>query len=251
MVEEVNKAQTDFVKKVFSEVPTTYERINHVLTFGFDTIWRKKAARIAAKAMAKTVAKALANTGGNHWVDMCTGTGETSAYLSRLAPVGTTVTAVDLSPEMMAEARKKPEAKNINFVLADVKELPFPNESIDLITISFATRNINLNKKALVQSFSEFHRVLKPGGRFVNLETSQPPIGFIKVLFHLFIKLFVKQVGSRMSGSMSGYLYLSKTIPKFYTAHELADIMHQTGFSDVNFKRLLFGVAAIHQGTKS
>ncbi len=246
MIKKTNTAQTDFVKKVFSEVPTTYERINHILTFGYDTIWRKKAARIAAKSVASTVA----NTGSNHWVDMCTGTGETAVYLSRLAPVGTTVTAVDLSPEMMAEARKKPEAKNINFVLADVKELPFPNESIDLITISFATRNINLNKEALIQSFSEFHRVLKPGGLFVNLETSQPPIGFIRMLFYLFIKLFVKQVGSRLSGSMSGYIYLSKTIPKFYTAYELADIMHQAGFQNITFKRLLCGVAAIHQGTK-
>ena len=238
MTEEVNDKQINFVKKVFSEVPTTYERINHVLTLGFDTIWRKKAVRIAVKA------------GGSHWVDVCTGTGETAAYLSRFAPEGTNVSAVDLSPEMMAEARKKPEAKNINFVIADVKELPFEDESIDLITISFATRNINLNKEALIKSFSEFHRVLKPGGRFVNLETSQPPTGFIKILFHLFIKLFVKQIGSKMSGSMSGYLYLSKTIPKFYTAKELADILHQVGFSDVTFKRLLFGVAAIHQGTK-
>ena len=193
----------------------------------------------------------MAKTGGSHWVDMCSGTGETAAYLSRLAPAGTNVTAVDLSPEMMAEALKKSEAKNINFVLADVKELPFADESIDLITISFATRNINLNKEVLIKSFSEFYRVLKPGGLFVNLETSQPPIGFIRMLFHLFIKLFVKQVGSRMSGSMSGYLYLSKTIPKFYTAHELVEIMQQAGFSDIIFKRLLFGVAAIHQGAKS
>jgi demethylmenaquinone methyltransferase/2-methoxy-6-polyprenyl-1,4-benzoquinol methylase len=242
MIKKVNNTQTDFVKKIFSEVPTTYERINRILTLGFDTIWRKKAAKIAAKAVAKA--------GGSHWVDMCTGTGETVAYLSRLAPEGTNVSAVDLSPEMMAEARKKPEAKNINFILADVKELPFPNKSIDLITISFATRNINLNKEALIKSFSEFHRVLKSGGHFVNLETSQPPIGFIRMLFHLFVKLFVKQIGSRMSGSLSGYLYLSKTIPKFYTANELADILRQAGFKDVTYNHLLFGVAAIHQGTK-
>ena len=238
MTKEVNDKQINFVKKVFSEVPTTYERINHILTFGFDTIWRKKAAKIAAFYR------------GSEWIDMCTGTGETAAYLSRLAPEGTNVTAVDLSPEMMAEAHKKPEAEKINFIIADVKELPFEDESIDLITISFATRNINLNKEALLKSFSEFHRVLKPSGHFVNLETSQPPIGFIKMLFHLFIKLFVKQVGSRMSGSMSGYLYLSKTIPIFYNAKELVDILKLAGFSDVTFKRLLFGIAAIHQGTK-
>ncbi|MDA3814035.1 MAG: ubiquinone/menaquinone biosynthesis methyltransferase [Candidatus Cloacimonetes bacterium] len=234
----MNNKQTDFVKKVFSEVPTTYERTNHVLTLGFDTIWRKKTAKIAA------------SHGGTEWVDMCTGTGEMAAYLSRLAPQGTNVSAVDLSSEMMAEASKKLEAENIKFFEADVKDLPFEDGSIDLITISFATRNINLNKKALVKSFSEFRRVLKQGGRFVNLETSQPPSYMIRKLFHLFVKLFVKQVGSRISGSINGYLYLSKTIPKFYTAKELADIMYQAGFQHITFKRLLFGVAAIHQGTK-
>ena len=73
----MSKTNTNFVQKVFSEVPETYERINHVLTLGFDTLWRKQAVKIATKA------------GGSRWVDMCTGTGEMATYLSRLAPEGT------------------------------------------------------------------------------------------------------------------------------------------------------------------
>lgn len=229
---------TDFLKKVFSEVPASYERVNHVLTLGFDTVWRRRAARIAAA------------DGGGRWVDMCTGTGEMAVYLSRLAPEGTRIQAVDFSQAMLAEARKKPEAKDIDFVSADIKILPFPDESIDLVTMSFAARNINLSRKALVQSFSELHRVLKPGGRLVNLETSQPSSRFARKLFHLYVKLFVKQVGSRISGSKTGYSYLSKTIPRFYPADVLVDILCQAGFGEVTFQRLLFGVAAIHQARK-
>jgi demethylmenaquinone methyltransferase/2-methoxy-6-polyprenyl-1,4-benzoquinol methylase len=131
-----------------------------------------------------------------------------------------------------------------------VKDLPFEDNSIDLITMSFATRNINFNKDTLIKCFSEYHRVLKPGGRFVNLETSQPTIRFIRTLFHLFIKLFVSKIGTIISGSQDGYLYLSKTIPRFYNASELANILQLAGFTDVTFKRLILSIAAIHISRK-
>ncbi|MHC4642406.1 MAG: ubiquinone/menaquinone biosynthesis methyltransferase [Planctomycetota bacterium] len=229
---------TGFVQSVFSEVPATYELVNHVLTLGLDVVWRKRAARIAAAAS------------GGQWADMCTGTGEMAVYLSRLAPKGTKIYAIDFSGPMMTKAAKKPQAKHIHFVTSDIKALPFPNESFDLITISFATRNINLSKDILIRSFAEFYRVLKPGGRFVNLETSQPSSSLIRRLFHLYIKLFVKLIGSRISGSRAGYAYLATTIPRFYAPEELADILCRAGFQEVTFQKLLFGVAAIHQGMK-
>jgi len=84
----------------------------------------------------------------------------------------------------------------------------------------------------------------------VNLETSQPSSTLIRKLFHLYIKLFVKQVGSRISGSKAGYSYLSKTIPKFYSAPELADILKQSDFNEVTYSRMLLGIAAIHKARK-
>lgn len=218
---------------------STYELVNHILTFGLDVLWRRRAARIAAAL------------GGSQWADMCTGTGEMAAYLSRLAPSGTTVHAVDFSQPMLDMARKKPEAQNIVFVVSDVKALDFPDDSLDLITISFATRNINLNRDVLTQTFAEFYRVLKPGGRFINLETSQPPSRLIRRLFHAYVKLVVKPVGGLISGANKGYVYLRHTIPRFHPPEELSDILGQAGFQDVTFKRLMFGIAAIHQGVKS
>jgi demethylmenaquinone methyltransferase/2-methoxy-6-polyprenyl-1,4-benzoquinol methylase len=223
---------------MFAEVPATYELVNHVLTFGLDILWRRKAARIAAQA------------GGTQWVDMCTGTGEMAMYLSRLAPVGTEIHAVDFCESMMDKARQKPQGENIHFVAADIKALPFEDETFDLITMSFATRNINVSKEILIQSFSEYYRVLKPGGRFVNLETSRPPFWPIRKGFDLHVKLFVAQIGGRISGCPTAYAYLAKTIPRFYPAKALAEIMQQAGFEEVTFERLLFGAAAIHQAVK-
>jgi demethylmenaquinone methyltransferase/2-methoxy-6-polyprenyl-1,4-benzoquinol methylase len=230
--------KTSSVKRIFSEVPATYELVNHVLTMGLDFVWRRRAAKIAATA------------NGGQWADMCTGTGEMAANLSRLAPKGTKIYGIDFSEPMLEQARKKPEADNIDFVVSDIKALDFPDASFDLITMSFATRNINLSKDILVQSFSEFYRVLKPGGRFVNLETSRPSFWPVRKCFHLYVKLFVKSIGSRISGSGGAYTYLAATIPRFYSAQELADIMRQAGFDKVTFQQYLLGAVAIHQAIK-
>jgi demethylmenaquinone methyltransferase/2-methoxy-6-polyprenyl-1,4-benzoquinol methylase len=226
----------DFVRRVFSEVPATYERVNHILTLGLDIAWRKRTAKVAAMG------------GGTRWADVCTGTGEMAALLSRLAPEGTAVYALDLTPPMIAQARQKPEAAQIRFTVADVKALPFADQSLDLITISFATRNINLSKDTLIQTFSEFRRLLRPGGRFVNLETSQPLSPIVRRGFHLYTRLFVRSIGTRVSGSKAGYAYLAHTMPRFYPAEELADLMRQAGFRQVTYQKLFLGVAAIHVG---
>ena len=139
---------------------------------------------------------------------------------------------------------------NFKVPIFDVKNLDFPDNSLDLITISFATRNINLNKDILNQTFTEFYRVLEPGGRFVNLETSQPSSSWIRKIFHFYVKLVVKPVGGLISGSQSAYAYLTHTIPRFYPPEELSEIMNQAGFKNVTCKKLLFGIAAIHQGQK-
>jgi demethylmenaquinone methyltransferase/2-methoxy-6-polyprenyl-1,4-benzoquinol methylase len=227
------------VHKIFSPIVSrTYEVVNHILTFGLDVLWRRRAARIGAIA------------GGTQWADMCTGTGEMAVYLGRLARPETTVYAVDFSRPMIDVAKKKPEAQDILFVVSDVTALEFPDDSFDLITISFATRNINLDKDALTRTFAEFCRVLKPGGRFVNLETSQPSSRLIRWLFHAYVKLFVKPVGGLISGSYTGYTYLKHTIPRFYPPEKLRDIMYRAGFTNVTYRKLMFGIAAIHQGIK-
>jgi len=227
------------VQSMFAEVPATYEFVNHILTLGLDVLWRRRAARIAAKA------------GGTQWVDMCTGTGETAVYLSRLAPQGTKIYGIDFSDAMMEKARTKPQAAGISFVQADIKALPFDDASFDLITMSFATRNINLSKNILVRSFAEYYRVLKPGGRFVNLETSRPPSALVRKCFDLYVKLFVERLGRRISGARTAYAYLAGTIPRFYGAEDLAAIMREAGFERVTFQRLMFGAAAVHQAVKS
>ncbi len=229
---------TQKIRFIFTEVPDTYELVNHVLTLGLDILWRRRAARFAVR------------DGGFRWIDVCSGTGEMAVYLQRIVKDGQQVFAVDFTPAMLQKAAGKPEGKSIRFMISDVQALPIPDSTFDLITISFATRNINLNRDALISAFQEFHRILKPGGRFVNLETSQPSSPFIRRIFHAFVKGFVMPVGSRISGSKAGYAYLAQTIPRFYDSDQLADILREAGFKDILIKKMAFGIAAIHRGVK-
>ncbi len=226
------------IRKIFSEVANTYELVNHVLTFGLDILWRKKAAREAAKAK------------GLLWMDVCSGTGEMALNLSRLADKKVKIISVDFCHPMIARAQEKRKIPNHSFVLAESELLPFADKAFSLVTISFATRNIYPNKGVLVSHLKEFHRVLKPGGYFVNLETSQPSIRIIRKLFHLYIKLTVKQLGYFLSGSRAGYSYLAFTIPRFFPPEEFSEILSEAGFARVTHRSLFLGVSAIHTAVK-
>jgi len=226
------------VQKIYSEVVDNYERINHILTFGLDRFWRKKTSRIASQM------------GGDLWLDVCSGTGELAHQLSLRAGKHTKIVAVDFSYPMLARAAEKKPVRNLFFSIAEAGALPFYDNTFDLVTISFAARNLNPRRDIMVFYLREFCRVLKSGGHFVNLETSQPPAKFLRKIFHCYVKRTVRPVGKALSGSESGYRYLSFTIPRFYDAAEFSKILKLSGFSSVRYKPLFFGAAAVHIAEK-
>ena len=146
--------------KIFSEVANQYELVNHILTFGLDIPWRKRASQIAAA------------DGGTLWLEVCSGTGEMAVNLQKLTHPETRIVLSDFSFPMVSKARNKSELQTTSISLADSCKLPFLDNTFDLVVISFATRNITGNRERLMKFFKEFNRILRPGGRFINLETS-------------------------------------------------------------------------------
>lgn len=203
-----------------------------------DVVWRRKAARLAA------------HQGGLLWLDVCSGTGEMARSLDRQARGRPKIVVADFSPAMIQEFRSSQRRPRFLFTLAEAGHLPFPSGIFDLITIAFATRNIQTSDEALLLRLKEFYRILRPGGLLVNLETSQPPNSLVRKLFHTYVRLVVRPVGFFLSGSREGYAYLSSTIPCFHSAKDFSRLLREVGFSPVEEKLLSFGVAAIHLAFK-
>jgi len=160
------------------------------------------------------------------------------------------VFSTDFSYPMLIRARRRIHMSGVSFVLAEAGELPFSDETFDLVTISFATRNLNIRREILLSYLKEFYRTLDRGGAFVNVETSQPPNPLLRKIFHAYVRTFVRPVGSFFSGSKPGYRYLAHTIPRFYSADEFSSLLYSAGFSHVEEFPLMGGIAAIHLALK-
>ncbi|MHA2427156.1 MAG: class I SAM-dependent methyltransferase [Candidatus Hermodarchaeia archaeon] len=228
---------TKGLQRIYSKIASVYERVNQILTFGLDGMWRRQAAKVAVQA------------GGGCWMDVCSGTGEMALTLQQYAPKSTIV-ASDFSVPMLRYARTKQNTELISFVLAYTQLLPFRPCVFDLVTIAFATRNLTLSPDLLARCLKEIHQSLMNQGRFVNIETSQPPSLVIRRMFHLYAKTIVKQIGRILFGSLGGAAFLANSIQRFYTAPEFTEKLYHSEFSKVGVLSMMFGAIAIHQGIK-
>ena len=196
-----------------------YGAANSFLTFGLDRYWRARAAA-AAKKLAPGACTAL---------DVCCGTGDFSLALQRAFGPGLAITGADLSAAMLSAAKKK--MPGVKFVEAEAKALPFPDAVFDLVAISFATRNLNIDKPKLLAALREFRRVLKPGGVFVNLETTRPGNPLIRLLMRFYVGTVIGLLNLASPKSRASYTFLKKTILAFYGAGDFSALLAEAGFS--------------------
>jgi demethylmenaquinone methyltransferase/2-methoxy-6-polyprenyl-1,4-benzoquinol methylase len=228
--------------KIFTSVTPHYDLINHIITLGMDTGWRKLAAR---ECLAGRPARIL---------DLCCGTGDLAMAVAAQADYRVAITGVDFSLPMLATARSKVLQSGfglqINFVDGDAAALPFPDGYFDCAGISFAFRNLTYKNPLAEKHIAEILRVLKPGGRFVSVESSQPRNYFIRRIFRVYLRYFVAKTGRRLSHNRGAYDYLAQSIAGYYTGDELKKLLLRAGFSRVTYRPLFFGAAGIHAAVK-
>jgi demethylmenaquinone methyltransferase/2-methoxy-6-polyprenyl-1,4-benzoquinol methylase len=225
---DMNKRSGE-VAGMFDGVAKHYDRTNTVLSAGNAVLWRM------------AMVRALAPVAGERVLDLAAGTGTSSAALAR---TGARVVAVDFSPGMIEEGRKR--HKKIEFVEADVQRLPFGDNEFDGVAISFGLRNVEDPKAAL----SEMYRVLKPGGRVVICEFSKPPIAILRAGYWAYLKYVMPLVVDRTSSNPAAYGYLAESIREWPDQGELSQWMRAAGFIRVAYRNLTGGVVALHRGRK-
>jgi len=227
---------------MFMAVPPRYDLINRLFTWSLDERWRRQAARECLTGQPEQV------------LDLCCGTADLALRLAGMLSGSTRVLGIDFSLPMLKVAREKAEhsgmSDRITLVHGDTASLPFPDEQFDCIGISFAFRNLTFKNPKALRYLTEVLRVLRPGGRFVIVESSQPGSRLIRKLFHLYMRWYVSRLGHLLSGNRGAYRYLAESASRFYTVEELRSLMIEVGFSQFLSRRLTFGAVAIHIATK-
>ena len=230
------------LQRMFIAVPSHYDLINRVITWGFDERWRRLAAR---ECLAMQPKRAL---------DLCCGTGDLAVHLARLAEGQVELVGVDYSQPMLEIAARKAARqagdRQMSFVYGDAAHLPFPDDYFDCVGISFAFRNLTYKNPLMQGHLSEVLRVLHTGGRYVIVETSQPKSKPVRQLFHLYLRWFARRMGYWLSGNKGAYQYLAESASRFYTAEEIREMLLDAGFSRVSFRPLFWGAVGIHTAVK-
>jgi len=226
---------------MFTAVPPHYDRINRVITLGMDRKWRNAAAKTCMEDNPKRI------------LDVACGTGDLILTIAHMKENCKELIGLDYSEPMLSRAREKLEkvmGNKVTFVHGDASKLPFPDAHFDCISISFAFRNLIYNNPLTSKVLSEVLRVLRPGGRFVIVESSQPETPFIRFFFKLYLRCFVYPAGRLLSGNARAYYYLADSASRFYSPEAVKKLLMEAGFSTVSFRPLFFGAAGIHVALK-
>ncbi|MCX6996131.1 MAG: ubiquinone/menaquinone biosynthesis methyltransferase [Kiritimatiellaeota bacterium] len=227
---------------MFNEVPDRYDLINALMTFRLDQMWRRKAAAECLQGHPVNI------------LDLCTGTGDLALMLTERAGRDTRVTALDFSQPMLdvagRKARQRQASRQLQFILGDAGRLPFPDEAFDVIGIAFAFRNLTFRNPHTATYLAETRRVLKSGGKFVIVETSQPRSAVLRRFFHGYLAAVVAPLGWLVSGHRGAYRYLAWSMRHFYAPDELTALLAGQGFRHIVSRPLLGGVAALHVAFK-
>ncbi len=224
------------VREMFTAIAPCYDLLNHLLSANVDKLWWRRTARGFANVLAQPGAKVL---------DLCCGTGDMALALRRQAPKAE-IAGADFSHTMLVLASKKnSQPRRIRWVEADALQLPFPDQSFDLVTSAFGFRNLADYDAGL----REIVRVLRPGGECGILEFSEPE-GMMGKIYDVYFKSILPRVGRLISGNSGAYSYLPASVERFPQPPEILSRMKVAGFRDASWKPYTFGIAGLFRGKR-
>jgi demethylmenaquinone methyltransferase/2-methoxy-6-polyprenyl-1,4-benzoquinol methylase len=220
----------DEVAAMFDGVAKRYDLVNDLLSLGRTKAWRRAATAIIAPRPAMKI------------LDLAAGTGSSS---EPLAAAGAEVIAADFSEGMLAAGRKA--RPHLVFIKADALDLPFEDDTFDVVTISFGLRNTADIDKAL----SQMLKVTKPGGHLVVVEFSQPVWRPFRTIYSNYLMRLLPVIARITSSNPDAYIYLAQSIRAWPDQGALAARITAAGWTNVGWTNLTGGVVAVHRAVKA
>lgn len=225
-----------YVRQIFSQIAPRYDFLNHLLSLNVDRAWRRRALRELAWTLRPT----------GLYIDLCAGTLDVAALLSRQPGFRGQVLGADFAEPMLRAGRHKALRGVVLPVAADALALPLPTGTADGAVVAFGLRNVVHLDGAL----AEVLRVLRSGARLVVLEFSTPRIPAVRALYQAYFHHVVPTVGAAVSGQPTAYRYLPRSVEHFPAAASLARHMERVGFRRVRWHALTLGIATVHVGER-
>ena len=231
-------SQKEKIQEMFDSVAPSYDRLNHLMSFGVDRSWRRKALREIVDGSQQRI------------LDVACGTGDSTIAIALAAGSGTRVTGIDISDKMMSYVMEKASHEGVHdrikLLKADAEALPFQDGHFHRVTCAFGIRNFEHKDIAL----QEFLRVLAPGGKAVILELSVPDNKRLRRLYDLYFMHVLPFVGGKISGNREAYKYLPASVHAFPAPDVFCEMMRTAGFTNVSFRTFTFGLCRMYVGSK-
>ena len=226
---------SDRVRDMFAQIAGKYDLMNHLLSLNIDTYWRSSTVR------------RVPVSGDSPILDLCTGTGDL-AFAFRKAHPNVPIVGADFCNEMLDVARQKqqkPTIDGIDFIEASAMNLPFEDDSFQVVSVAFGIRNVEKTEQGL----REIVRVCEPGGHVAILEFSRPSIWPLSNIYNMYFRHVLPRVGQMMArNDKSAYEYLPSSVSQFPCGQQFADLMADAGLKDIKLFPMTLGVATLYLG---
>lgn len=235
-------AAARYIRRLFDDVAGRYDLLNHLLSLNVDRYWRRAVAGEFRNVLARPTARVL---------DLCCGTADLSLALARKGSA--TVISSDFSHAMLTLARQKlnnvtlPSSSRVpQLAEADALQMPFAEESFDLVTCAFGFRNLANYHSGL----KEIWRLLRPGGQVGILEFSQPGGAWLAPFYSFYFHRVLPAIGEWLTGVNGAYRYLANSVDRFPASGEFMQWMQSAGFQAVRIRRLTGGIVVLYVAQK-
>lgn len=212
------------VKNIFDDISGKYDLLNHLLSFGVDKRWRKKALKL---------------TGLNKdsfLLDVACGTGDVAIEAKNIGVEK--IVGADFSHNMLSLFNKKSKWIVGNNVQMVAEQMPFKDNTFTNITVAFGVRNFY----DIQQGFNSFYRVLKQGGKATIIEFKMPKNKLFAALYKFYFKKILPAIGGLISGNKSAYTYLPESVEEFDMKVDLIKLLQNSGFRKIEVYNFTFGI---------